>query len=213
MDNVFNVDESVADLPRLGVVLTLPAGLENLRWFGRGPLENYGDRQRTSLVDLCSDTVTGQYVPCVMLQEHGNRTDVRWLSLDDGQAGLRVRAASGGMLEFSASHYTAADLYAARHTSDLSPRLETILHLDYRQRGLGTGSCGPDPLGRYRIAPGRYAWSYVLEPAATRWTNPSPQPECTNPCAGCAGRILRSNGGEIIAFDDRVMALPSARYG
>ena len=164
-DNVFDVDDAVPDLPRLGVTLTLRASLENLRWFGRGPLENYCDRQRTSLVDLYSDTVTGQYVPYVMPQEHGNHTDVRWLSLDDGRSGLRVRAVSGGTLEFSASHYTAADLYAARHTTDLVPRAETILNLDCHQRGLGTASCGPDALERYRIGPGRYAWSYVLEPA------------------------------------------------
>ena len=163
-DNVFEVDAAVPDLPRLGVTLTLRAGLENLRWFGRGPWENYGDRQRTSLVDLHTDTVTGQYVPYIMPQEHGNHTDVRWLALDDGRTGLRVRAAGGGTLAFSASHYTAHDLYAARHTSDLAPRAETILNLDCRQRGLGTGSCGPDTLARYRIAPGRYAWSYVLEP-------------------------------------------------
>ncbi len=165
-ENVFDVDDAVPDLPRLGVVLALRAGLENLRWFGRGPLENYVDRQRTSLVDVYADTVQGQYVPYVMPQEHGNHTDVRWLSLDDGRGtGLRVRAADGGPLEFSASHFTADDLYAARHTYDLKPRAETILNLDYRQRGLGTASCGPDALERYRITPGRYVWSYVLEPA------------------------------------------------
>ena len=59
-ENVFDVDEAVPDLPRLGVVLALRAGLENLRWFGRGPLENYVDRQRTSPVDLYSDTEKGQ---------------------------------------------------------------------------------------------------------------------------------------------------------
>ncbi len=163
-ENVFDVDAAVPDLPRLGVMLALRAGLENLRWFGRGPLENYIDRQRTSPVNLYSDTVTGQYVPYVMPQEHGNHTDVRWLALDDGTAGLRVRAADGKPLEFSASHYTADDLFAARHTFDLKPRGEVILNLDYRQRGLGTNSCGPDTLERYRITPGRYVWSYLLEP-------------------------------------------------
>ncbi len=163
-ENVFDVDDAVPDLPRLGVVLALRAGLENLRWFGRGPLENYVDRRRTSLVDLYTDTVTGQYVPYVMPQEHGNHTDVRWLSLDDGRgAGLRVRAVDGGPLEFSASHFTADDLFAARHTFDLKAREEVILNLDYQQRGLGTASCGPDALERYRITPGRYVWSYVLE--------------------------------------------------
>lgn len=47
-DDVFDMDPAVPDLPRCGVTLTLRAGLENLRWFGRGPLENYCNRQRTS---------------------------------------------------------------------------------------------------------------------------------------------------------------------
>ena len=115
-------------------------------------------------MDLYADTVTGQYVPYVMPQEHGNHTDVRWLSLDDGTTGMKVRAVDGAPLEFSASHYTADDLFAARHTFDLKPRAEVILNLDYRQRGLGTASCGPDALERYRITPGRYEWSYLLEP-------------------------------------------------
>ena len=171
-ENVFDVDRAVADLPRLGVGWVLRAGLENLRWFGRGPYENYLDRNRASLVDVHADTVTGQYVPYILPQEHGNHTDVRWLSLGDGtRAGLRVRAGDGsGTLEFSVSHFTAADLFAARHTCDLKPRPEVFLNLDCRQRGLGTASCGPDTLERYRIGAGRYRFDYVFRALASALT-------------------------------------------
>ena len=54
-------------------------------------------------------------------------------------------------MEFSVSHYTAQDLDSAYHTYDLHPRAEVILNLDYRQRGLGTESCGPGPLEHYKI--------------------------------------------------------------
>jgi beta-galactosidase len=114
------------------------------------------------MVDLHKSTVTEQYVPYIMPQEHGNHTDVRWLSLENG-SGTSLVVRARGPLEFSASHFTAHDLYAAHHTYDLKPRPETILNLDLRQRGLGTGSCGPDTLPRYQIKPGRYAWSYVLQ--------------------------------------------------
>jgi beta-galactosidase len=164
-DNVFTIDKAIPDLPRLGVVLTLKPGFERLRWFGRGPFENYSDRKRAALVDLYESTVTDQYVPYIMPQEHGNRTDVRWLALWSKGAGLSVAAA--GPMEFSASHYTAQDLDSAYHTYDLSPRAEVILNLDYRQCGLGTGSCGPGPLEQYRIKPGRYPWSYTLQPLAS----------------------------------------------
>ena len=162
VENTFTVDKAVPDLPRLGVALSLKPGFENLQWFGRGPLENYWDRKRSAIVDHFTDTVTGQYVPYIMPQEHGNHTDVRWLSLDDGKAGLLVTAK--GLLEFTASHFTAHDLYAATHTYDLKPRAETILSLDYHQRGLGTLSCGPDALEQYRIKPGKHRLAYELKP-------------------------------------------------
>jgi beta-galactosidase len=153
---------AIPDLPRLGVALTLKPGFEKLRWFGRGPFENYCDRKRAALVDLCESTVTEQYVPYIMPQEHGNHTDVRWLSLGCESAKLLVEAV--GPMEFSASHYSAQDLDAAYHTYDLHPRAEVILSLDYRQRGLGTESCGPGPLEQYKIKSGRYSWSYTLQP-------------------------------------------------
>jgi beta-galactosidase len=163
-ENVFTVDKAVPDLPRLGVVLSLKPGFEKLKWLGRGPFENYWDRKRAAMIDLYESTVTDQYVPYILPQEHGNHTDVRWLSLENGKAGLRVSAQ--GSLEFTASHYTAHDLYAAYHTYDLKPRPETILSLDYHQRGLGTASCGPDTLPRYRINPGKYQFRYSLQPFA-----------------------------------------------
>jgi beta-galactosidase len=161
--NVFTVNKAVPDMPRLGVVWRLPAGFEKLRWFGRGPWENYSDRKVSALVDLHENTVTGEYVPYVMPQESGNHCDVRWLEIESaGGAGLRVE--SHGPLEFSASHFTAHDLDAAYHTYDLKPRPETILSLDLHQRGLGTASCGPETLPQYKIMPGRYEWAYAVQP-------------------------------------------------
>jgi len=164
-DNVFVVNKAVPDLPRLGVVLSLKPEFEKLKWFGRGPFENYWDRKRAAMIDLYESSVADQYVPYVMPQEHGNHTDVRWLSLDNGETGLLVAAQR--VLEFTASHYTANDLYAAHHTYDLEPRPETVLSLDWHQRGLGTNSCGPDALDKYRIGPGKYQLRYSMEPFET----------------------------------------------
>jgi beta-galactosidase len=166
VENVFVVNKALPDLPRLGVTLSLPPGFEKLEWLGRGPLENYSDRNRSAMIDLYKSTVTGQYVPYVVPQEHGNHTDVRWLSLEN-ESGVLLHVRANGPLEFSASHFTAHDLYAARHTYDLKPRPETILNLDFRQRGLGTQSCGPDTLPRYQIQPGQYVWNYSLHATLT----------------------------------------------
>ena len=118
------------------------------------------DRKRAAMVDLYQSTVTDQYVPYIVPQEHGNHTDVRWLTLQGKAGTLEVEGC--GPLEFSASHYTAEDLHKASHTYDLKARPEVILNLDYRQSGLGTHSCGPGVLPQYTLKPGRYQWNYAL---------------------------------------------------
>jgi beta-galactosidase len=140
------------------------AGYENLAYFGRGPVENYNDRKAGSLVARYETTVTAEYVDYVMPQEHGHHTDVRWLEFSTARKtkapALRITAAP--LLEFNATHYTAEDLYAARHATDLAPRAETIVYLDAAHRGLGTQSCGPDTLDRYKVNAKRYTFSYTL---------------------------------------------------
>lgn len=162
VENDFRCDDTLPELPRLGVSLALRPGFENLAWFGRGPHENYTDRKRGAAVGLYHGTVTDQYVPYIVPQEHGNKTDVRWLTLANAK-GTAIRfAATSRFLEASASHYTAADLYAATHTIDLTPRDEVIVNLDYAQRGLGTASCGPDTLEQYRLPAGEYHFGYTI---------------------------------------------------
>jgi beta-galactosidase len=159
----FDVPASLADLPRLGVALVLEPGLEQLRWLGRGPHETYPDRKAGARRGRFESTVADQYVPYVVPQEHGHHCDTRWLELCEAHGpGLRIEADTP--FGFSASHFSADDLFRARHTVDLVRRPEVILHLDRAHRGLGTGSCGPDTLPRYKIRPGRYRLAYRMRP-------------------------------------------------
>jgi beta-galactosidase len=165
VDNTVTADKSLPDLPRVGVTLTLVPALRYLTWFGRGPHESHRDRKRSATVGLYSGTVAEQYVPYIMPQEHGNKTDVRWLTLEErGQRGLLF--AGKELLECSASHFTADDLFRAHHTIDLEPRPEVIVNLDYAQRGVGTRSCGPDTLDEYLIQPGEFRFTYRIRPYA-----------------------------------------------
>ncbi len=161
VENTVAIGDGITDLPRVGVSLTLAPGLEALDWFGRGPWENYADRKASAMVGLYRSIVADQYVPYIMPQEHGHKTDVRWLALTDVR-GQGVRVAGEPTLEFSASHFTDDDLYRARHTCDLKPRPEVILNLDAAQRGLGTGSCGPDTLPQYCLLAPEYRFAYRL---------------------------------------------------
>jgi beta-galactosidase len=164
LENVVVADKRLPDLPRVGITLQLAPAFEKLRWFGRGPWENYCDRKRASLVGLYESTVTEEYVPYIVPQEHGNKTDLRWLELEEPRH-ARVRFFGDRYFEGSASHFTSHDLYAWTHTTDVVARPEVIVNLDYAQRGLGTASCGPDASPRYQIQPGRFEFSFVVEPS------------------------------------------------
>jgi len=163
VENSVAADRKLPDLPRVGVTMTVPGGLEELAWFGRGPHENYVDRNTGAAVGLHSGSVDAQYVPYIVPQENGNKTDVRWATLtaSDG-AGLLV--VGRPVLELSALHFTAADLYAAAHTNELVRRPDITLNLDLAQSGLGGASCGPDTLPEYKIAPGRFDFAFRLRP-------------------------------------------------
>ncbi len=154
------VPEELADLPRIGVRLDLTA-LEALEWYGRGPHECYPDRDRGAAVGRYASTVTDQYVPYVMPQEHGLHTDTRWCTLSDGTVTVRIDAPEPFM--FSALHHTPEALTAATHDVELVADPHTIVHIDHAHRGLGTASCGPDTLPRYRIAAGRHRFSWRLQ--------------------------------------------------
>ena len=114
------------------------------------------------MVGLYRSTVAEEYVPYIMPQEHGHKTDARWLSLTD-KRGHGVSVVGKPTIEFSVSHFTADDLFKARHTIDLAPRDEVMVCLDHLQRGLGTASCGPDTLEPYRLLDSTYKFAYRLQ--------------------------------------------------
>ncbi len=163
MDNRFEPFGQLPPLPRIGVVMRLVAGLENLRWYGRGPHENYIDRKESADMGIWSGTVDEQYIPYPFPQETGTKVDIEWLSLtDDGDNGLLVVAEPA--MAASALHYTAGDLDAAEHTYELRRRDEVILSLDARHSGLGNGSCGPGVLPCYEVPPEPYNLHLSLRP-------------------------------------------------
>lgn len=161
VENTIIAGNAISDLPRVGVSMVLAPDLEHLEWYGRGPWDNYSDRKASALIGRWRSTVTDQYVPYIMPQEHGHKTDVRFLTLTDhGGYGLFV----GGQpaFEFSALHHSDDDLFRALHTIDLTSRAEVFLNLDVAHRGLGTLSCGPDTLEPYRLLASEYRFEYRM---------------------------------------------------
>lgn len=154
-------------LPRIGLQLTLPGSLDQVKWYGLGPGECYVDSREAARVGLYSGTVDDLYVPYVYPQENGNRMDVRWATVADLRGfGLQVRGLPH--FNFSAHRFTTEDLEQARHTWEL-PRRETItLNVDYRHHGLGSHACGPEPLPQYQLMPEEFRFAVEFVPGLYR---------------------------------------------
>jgi beta-galactosidase len=154
--------DEMTDLPRVGIRIDLVPGYEQLRYFGRGPWENYSDRKASAMLGEHEGPVSDEYVLYVMPQEHGHHTDVRWLELRAREGRPRVHISSRKPFEMNVTHYSAEHLYESKHTTELKPSSETIVYIDAAHRGLGTSSCGPDTLEAYRVSDRQYRFSYEI---------------------------------------------------
>ena len=159
-----------AALPRLGLSFRLDGSLERMRYYGRGPRENYIDRKTASFIGVYDSTVSEQYEEYVRPQDNGYKCDVRWVAFAD-EAGDGVEFSASEPLFVQALHYSAEDLEFARHRNKqqrfrtpLAKRDEVCLNLDTRQLGLGGASCGPKPLEKYIFPIERESWTVRLSP-------------------------------------------------
>lgn len=162
--------KELPELPRFGMRSKLNGSYDNLRYYGRGPWENYSDRNSASFVGEYSDQVINQYTShYIRPQEGGYKTDVRWLTLKNNKGqGIKIEGLQA--LGFSALNISTEDLdpgktKAQRHPSDLDldSKEAVYLHLDYNQRGLGgDDSWGRLPHDPYRLLDKQYSYSYII---------------------------------------------------
>lgn len=156
-------------LPRFGMQWIMPAGFEQISYYGNGPHENYADRQASAFAGIYNQTVASQYFPYVIPQETGNKTDVRWWRISNSKnKGLLIT--SDSLLSMSALHYFDSDLDDGekrhqRHAADLKPRPQTQLHIDWKQMGVGgIDSWRSRPMTRYQLPFANYTYSFVVKP-------------------------------------------------
>jgi beta-galactosidase len=145
------------------MTLLLEPALDRVEWFGRGPHENYSDRDSGAKVGQYSATVDDLHTPYIRPQENGNRTDVRWVALKTPD-GFGLLAVAEEVMEFSALFFDDEDFDGGlrpsyRHAWDPKPHDHITLDLDLRQMGVGGDtSWGALPHPEYRIpaSPLRY---------------------------------------------------------
>jgi beta-galactosidase len=161
--------ETVPMIPRFGANLILPGEFSEIQYFGRGPLENYPDRNYSADVSLYTQSVSEQYFPYIRPQETGNKTDIRWYRIfTKNNFGIMIEADT--LFSATALNYLTEDLddgfsKQQRHAADLKPRDLVQLNIDYKRMGLGgVDSWGTLPLQKYCLPYRNYTFKFKITP-------------------------------------------------
>jgi len=152
-------------LAKVGFTMELPAAYSKAEYYGRGPEENYPDRKTGSFLGRYSRAVKDFFEPYPKPQDMANREDVSWVALRD-ESGSGVLFAGLGKMSATVLPYTAGELAAAAHPTDLPANPDrTRLDLDAAVLGLGGASCGPIPIERDIVRTGAaHRFGFVIRP-------------------------------------------------
>ncbi len=147
------------DVARVGTNLEISGEFDQLVYFGTGPFETMPDRS-IGKMHRWSSSVADQYVPYVKPQENGGHMGVRWFSIANRLShGLYFQMDKPRMV--TVTPMRSVDLADATHNVFVKPSGNTVITIDAIHRGVGTASCGPDTIAKYRIKPGVYKWSWT----------------------------------------------------
>jgi len=158
--------KNLPELPRFGLQMEVANDLEYIEWFGKGPHENYSDRNQGAAFGNYKANVLKDFVHYVMPQESSNHTEVKWFNLlNNKETGWYVRGSQP--LNFSVWPYSMEDIAKAKHIIDLKKRDFFTLNIDYLQMGLGgddTWSKRSKPHEQYRLKNKYYSYSFEITP-------------------------------------------------
>ncbi len=161
--------EDLPDMPRFGMKFELPVNFDNLEYFGRGPHENYIDRNRGAFVGHYKSKVADQYFNYVRPQENGYKTEVRWFDLRN-ENGLGIRISGQPQVGFSTLHNPIEDFDLTsnedyRHINDIVKKDGVFVNVDLRMMGVaGDNSWGATPYPQYSVPAKNYSFTFNIEP-------------------------------------------------
>jgi len=144
-------------LPRLGFEFTLPEKDQSFDYYGKGPQENYCDLCRAARFGHYESSANDEFYPYPRPQETGNHTDVRSLSLENG-----LRFTSNQSFEACVLPYTPIELTEAEHLDELPASDRTVVRIDFGVSGIGSNSCGPQLLEKYRLDDSQIKWEFFI---------------------------------------------------
>ena len=162
-------------IPRVGLNIRLNKALAKARWYGLGPGESYPDKksaQRVGIWDV--NDIVELHTPYEVPQENGNRMETGWVMLtEDSGRGVRARISASPEdagwdqmktgFSWAASRHTARIIEEANHPCDLVEEEATLLRLDARVAGVGTGACGPAVREDLMVKTEEIGFAFVLD--------------------------------------------------
>ncbi len=156
------------ELPRFGMRMQLSDSYNNLEYYGRGPEENYSDRNTAAFLGTYTAKVDEQKMPYIRPQEYGYHTDTRWLKLsDESGRGILVRGLqpiSFSALNVETEQLDGGERKSQSHPTDIKYNDFVTLHVDLAQRGVGgDNSWGARPHDPYRLEEKQYQYSYTIK--------------------------------------------------
>lgn len=155
-------DEEFPDLPRFGIRLFLDKKLENASYFGMGPHESYRDKHHSTSHGLYEKRVSEMHEDYINPQENGSHYDCDFVEITNSQFG--IAAAADKTFSFNASVYTQEELERAKHNFELVESESTVLCLDYALNGIGSNSCGPVVIDKYRFSETEFDFNIRIIP-------------------------------------------------
>ena len=166
--------KDIPDMFRFGLRMEMPESYNMVEYYGKGPFENYSDRQHAALTGHYRQTVEEQFYPYIRPQETGTRAGLRWWEvLDAAGNGLRFHSNapfSASALEYSIEMLDDGPAKDNRHPSDLVKSGSTNICIDKVQSGLGcVNSWGALPLDEYRLHYGDYEFTFIMQPVSHRY--------------------------------------------
>ena len=164
VENQFIPKGNLPTLPKIAVAMIVNPEFEQLKWYGRGPNENYPDRKTGAAIGQYSGTIDEQYFPYIKPQATGSKQDVRWVMLNNENNKGIIFVNESYPFSFSALHFSQEDLATATHTNELKRNDEIYLNIYASERGVGNASCGPEILQQYEVKAKPLLFTYSIRP-------------------------------------------------
>ena len=149
-------------LPRFGLRLFLNKNMDYVQYYGMGPMESYCDKHRASSHGIYGGYIEDLHEDYIRPQENGSHYDCSYVTVESDH--YKLEALAEKSFSFNVSVYTQEELTAKKHNFELQPSDNTILCLDYAQSGIGSNSCGPDLLEKYRLDSKEFEFGIKLIP-------------------------------------------------